>query len=80
MSGNHFVTKRFQKRKYRHFGYPEMKITDFKILGTNLGTTLRLCRLILETETEPGMKSRFHYLWMQGSLTYLQSKSNLVLV
>ena len=67
MSGNHFVTKRFQKRKYplfnnRHFGYPETKITDFKISGTRLGTTLRYCRLILETETEPGTKSCFHYL------------------
>ena len=39
-----------------------MKITDLKISGTWLGTTLRYCRLILETETEPGMKSRFHYL------------------
>ena len=46
----------------RHFGYPETKITNFKISGTRLGTTLRYCRLILETETEPGMKSRFHYL------------------
>ena len=46
----------------RHIGYPETKITDFKISGTRLGTTLRHCRLILETETEPGTKSRFHYL------------------
>ena len=23
------------------------------------------CRLILETETEPGTKSSFHYLWVQ---------------
>ena len=79
MLGNHFVTKRFQKRKYplfnnRHFGYPETKITDFKISGTRLGTTLRYCRLILETETEPGMKSRSHYLWfavvIYGKLKY----------
>ena len=46
----------------RHFGYPEKKITNFKILGTRLETTLHHCRLILETETEPGTKSRFHYL------------------
>ena len=46
----------------RHFGYPETKITDFKISGTRLGTTLHHCCLILETETEPGMKSCFHYL------------------
>ena len=37
-----------------NFGYPETKITDFKISGTRLGTTLHHCRLILETETEPG--------------------------
>ena len=49
----------------RHFGYLETKITDFKILGTRLGTTLRHCRLILETETEPGTKSCFHYLCLQ---------------
>ena len=46
----------------RHFGYPETKITDFKILGTRLGTTLHHCRLILETKTESGTKSRFQYL------------------
>ena len=46
----------------RHFGYPETKINDFEISGTRLGTTLRHCRLILETDTEPGTKSRFHYL------------------
>ena len=46
----------------RHFWYPETKITDFKILGTRLGTTLRNCRLVLETEMEPRTKSRFHYL------------------
>ena len=46
----------------RHFGYPETKITDFKISGTGLGTNLHHCRLILETETEPGTKSSFHYL------------------
>ena len=46
----------------RHFGYLETKITNFKILGTHLGTTLGHCRLILETETEPGTKSCFHYL------------------
>ena len=83
MSGNHFVTKRFQKRKYplyisfpivpnrlfsgrtknnQHFGYPGTKITDFKISGNRLGTTLRHCRLILEMEMELGTKSRFHYL------------------
>ena len=45
----------------RHFGYPETKITDFKISGTRLGTTLHHCRLVLEMETEPGTKSRFHY-------------------
>ena len=39
-----------------------MKITDFKISGTRLGTILHHCRLILETETEPGTKIRFHYL------------------
>ena len=50
----------------RHFGYPETKITDFKISGACLGTTLRYCRLILETETETGTKSRFHYLCMRG--------------
>ena len=49
-------------KKNRHFGYPETKITDFKISGTRLGTTLRNCRLILETKTEPGTKSCFHYL------------------
>ena len=49
----------------RHFGYPETKITDFKISGTCLGTTLYHCRLILETETVPGTKSRFHYLCFQ---------------
>ena len=46
----------------RHFGYPETKITDFKISGTRLGTTLPHCCLILETETEPGKKSCLHYL------------------
>ena len=46
----------------RHFRYPETKITNFKISGTRLGMTLYHCRLILETETEPGTKSRFHYL------------------
>ena len=51
----------------RHFGYPETIITDFKISGTRLGTTLRYCRLIFETETEPGTKSRFHYLCLQVS-------------
>ena len=49
----------------QHFGYPETKISDFKILGTHLETTLRNCRLILKTETEPGTKSRFHYLCTQ---------------
>ena len=39
-----------------------MKITDFKILGTRLGTTLHHYRLILEMETELETKSRFHYL------------------
>ena len=48
----------------RHFGYPETKITNFKISGTRLGTTLHLCHIILETETEPGTKSRFQYLWL----------------
>ena len=51
----------------RHFGYPEMKITDFKISGTRLGMTLHHCRLILETETEPGKKSSFHYLCIKAS-------------
>ena len=50
----------------RHFGYPKTKITDFKISGTHLGTTLHHCRLILETEKEPGTKSRFHYLCPQA--------------
>ena len=52
----------------RHLGYSETKLTDFKISGTRLGTTLCHCRLILETETEPGTKSRFHYLCLQGVL------------
>ena len=63
----------------RHFRYPETKITDFKISGTRLGTNLRHCRLILETETEPGTKSRFHYLWGRGdclSLLYKNKKAD----
>ena len=32
---------------------------------TRLGTTLGHCRLILETETEPGTKSCVHYLCPQ---------------
>ena len=55
----------------RHFRYPETKITDFKISGTRLGTTLRLGRLILETETEPGTKSRFHYLCLDVRLRFV---------
>ena len=35
-------------------------------MGTRLGTTFHHCRLILEMETEPGTKSRFHYLCPQG--------------
>ena len=46
----------------RHFGYPETKITELKLSGTRLGMTLYHCHLILETETESGMKSRYHYL------------------
>ena len=57
---NRFFSGR--KKNNRHFGYPETKITYFKILGTRLGTTLHHCRLILETEMEPGTKSCFHYL------------------
>ena len=53
----------------QHFGYPETKITDYKISGTRLETTLRYCRLILETETEPGTKSHFHYLCLEGTLS-----------
>ena len=51
----------------RHFGFPETKITDFKLLGTRLGTTLHHCRLILEMETESGTKSRFQYLCFDGA-------------
>ena len=51
-----------------HFGYLETKITDFKISVTRLGTTLHHCRLILETEMEPGTKSRFHYLCFQACI------------
>ena len=46
----------------RHFRYPETNITGFKLSGTRLRTTLHHCRLILETETESGTKSRFQYL------------------
>ena len=49
----------------RDFGYPEMKITDFKLSGTRLGTTLHHCCLILEMEMESGTKSRFHYLCLE---------------
>ena len=31
-------------------------------------TTFYHCRLLLETETEPGTKSRFHYLCIKGSV------------
>ena len=48
---NRFFSGRMKNN--RHFGYPETKITDFKISGTRLGTTLHHCRLILEMKTEP---------------------------
>ena len=48
-----------------------MKITNFKILRTRLGTTLHHCRLILETETEPGTKSRFQYLCPEALYSFL---------
>ena len=51
MSGNHFVSKRFQKNN-RQFGYPETKITDFK-------TNLHHCRLILENGEGIGNEKSF---------------------
>ena len=36
-------------------------------MGTRKETTFYHCRLILETETEPGTKSRFHYLCLSGT-------------
>ena len=38
------------------------RLRGFYISGTRKETTFYHCRLILETETEPGTKSRFHYL------------------
>ena len=38
------------------------KETNFYFSGTQKETTFHHCRLILETETEPGTKSYFHYL------------------
>ena len=39
-----------------------MKRNDFYFSGTRKEMTFYHCSLILETETEPGTKSCFHYL------------------
>ena len=64
----------------RHFRYPKMKITNFKLSGTRLGMTLHHCHLMLETETESGTKSRFQYLCLDAKLDYKQVEDFIRLI
>ena len=60
------ITKYFEHKKNVSLRKNrKRKETTFIFSGTQKETTFYHCRLLLETETEPGTKSRFHSLWIR---------------